>query len=300
MARKFALTVAFIALVSLLWFTTALDDKQNFLWHITSPDGNGEKSYIMGSIHLAYPGLYPLEKPFMEAFEKSQALVVEINVDDLPPGTVTQYIKNHGLAPAQDPRPLLERLKPDTARLLIESGFYNENMARFKPWLAALNIQLQVMTQQGFEAQYGLDKYFMDMAKRQGHPIIALETLGQQMESLSSMSEAESDLFLRSAILEMEALPQIMNDFLETWGNGDVPKFSRIFFKEYDKYPELQPLFQKIIVDRNHTMAAEIILLLDSDSSTKTYFIVVGAGHLVGEENILTLLEDHGYILTQQ
>ncbi len=283
-----------VLLLAALWLVSAAAPAEagNFLWRVTSK--NGGEAYLFGSVHLAHAGIYPLRDPITEAFERSGSLAVEIDIDGLPPGVLNGYLLAHGFSP--DPRPLLERLTPATREALDESGFYRPEMAPLQPWLAALNIQLTVMREHGFEPEYGLDKFFIAQAKGRGVPVLDLETLDDQLKPLAEMSGAESDLFLRSVVLEMDELPATLRTFLDTWNSGDVQGFGEVFFREYDRYPELVPLLDKIIIRRNHRLTARINSLLDRRPPV---FIVVGAGHLVGEQGILALLTARGHTVTQ-
>jgi uncharacterized protein len=52
-------------------------------------------------------------------------------------------------------------------------------------------------------------------------------------------------------------------------------------------YPQLKPLMTKLFDDRNTAMAAKIERFLQTP---KSYFVAVGAGHLVGDQGILSQL----------
>lgn len=265
----------------------------SFLWEVNSPQGG--RAYILGSIHLAYSGLYPLNDDIAAAFDSSAVLVVEINTEEMPQELIDNYIQKHGYA--GDGRPLPERLSPGTRAILEKSGFYSPALDPLKPWLAALVVQLEALQKNGFEARYGLDRHFIEKAWSRKIDILELETIDDQMGLLANMSEEEADLFLRSAILEMDDLPVLMNGFLDTWRRGDAKGFAEIFFKEYDRYPELVPLMDKVIFRRNERMAAKIHELL---LEPRVLFVVIGAGHLVGDQSVLTDLAARGHTVSQR
>ena len=290
--RKKPISVVWALLLASVWLAAAPLMAENFLWQVTTPKGG--RVYIMGSIHLAYEGLYPLRDPIMRAFADSSALAVEIDTEALPDQAMVSFITTHGLS--RDRRPLPERLTEGTRALLEGSGYYNNSMAPMTPWLAALTIQVDELSARGFESKYGLDEYFTNLARDRKIPVVSLETLDDQMGMLAEMTEHESDLFLKSTLLEMEDLPRTIQAFLDTWNSGDVAGFSRVFFEEYDKYPDLIPLLDKIIFRRNKKMADQINRLL---SRKTVYFVVVGAGHLVGDRSILAHLAARGYTITQ-
>ena len=285
-------TFLILAVAAAAW--AAGSGSRHFLWEIKGP--SGQRAYLMGSIHLAHAGLYPLEAPVTEAFQAAGKLVVEINMEDMPPESVAGYIQRFGHS--NDPEPLLTRVTPATGAILRQSGFYTPMMSRMEPWLAALVIQLDILKKNGFESRFGLDKFFIDQAKARQMEIVELETIDEQMGLLVEMNDEESDLFLRATVLEMDDLPKIMDKFLRTWREGDISGFAAVFFDEYDKYPELLPLMDKVIFQRNRRMADRLQRILEG--SPETHFIIVGAGHLVGDPSVLSLLAERGYTATQK
>ena len=54
--------------------------QKNFLWRVQS---KGSTAYVLGSIHLLKKDVYPLSRTIENAFEKSDVLAVEANIDDI-------------------------------------------------------------------------------------------------------------------------------------------------------------------------------------------------------------------------
>jgi uncharacterized protein YbaP (TraB family) len=264
-----------------------------FLWRVTSPAG--AKAYLAGSIHLANPGLYPLPEPFVRAFDEAGSLVVEIDTESLPLKVMSDFIAERGLA---DPGRTLENyLSPATLGLLAESGLNKPSYARYRPWLAALAIQLSALEENGFSARYGLDKHFLDKAAGRRLPVVELETFAEQMNLLAGLSPPEADLFLQVTLREAADLPATMADFWAAWSRGDTGGFAELLFKDFKRHPELSGLLDRIITRRNHIMLERLEPILTT--SKHPPFVVVGAGHLVGREGLLALLDARHYLLEQ-
>lgn len=265
----------------------------NFLWQLSRADGR--QLYIAGSIHLARPELYPLNQTFDQAFEQASALVVELDTTGLSQSELNSFIMDRGVS--TDPRALSQRLSPQTASLLADSGFYSWEMERFEPWLAALVIQSGALELQGFLPEYGLDLYFIRRARQLGLTVLELETPSEQLSLMADMSPEESDLFLRATLMELNELPRILNKFFRAWRTGDTESFGEIFFEEYERYPELKPLLEKVILQRNRQMAQRLELLISQYPAP--LFVVVGGGHLVGQGSLLELLAASGFSVHQ-
>ena len=264
-----------------------------FLWRVTSPAG--VMSYLAGSIHLAGPGLYPLPEPFGRAFDEAGSLVVEIDTEALPLEVISGFIAERGLtAPGQT---LEDHLTPATSGLLAKSGRNRPEYARYRPWLAALAIQLAALEENGFSARYGLDKHFLDQAVAGRLPIVELETFSEQMDILAGLSPEEEELFLQATLREAADLPGAMAGFWEVWRRGDTAGLAELLFRDFRRYPELSGLLDRLIIRRNHLMLERLGPLLTA--SARPPFVVVGAGHLVGEEGLLNLLAAGGYRLEQ-
>jgi uncharacterized protein YbaP (TraB family) len=264
-----------------------------FLWRVTSPAG--ARAYLAGSIHLAGPGLYPLPEPFARAFEESGSLVVEVDTEALPLTVMNDFIAERGLA--EPGRSLEDYLTPEARALLARSGWSRPEYAGYRPWLAALVIQLAALEKNGFSARYGLDKHFLDQAAARRLPVVELETFAEQMDLLADLSSEEAELFLQATLLEAADLPATLADFWAAWLRGDVAGFAELFFRDFARYPELSGLMDRLVIRRNHLMLERLKPLLDA--SGRPPFVVVGAGHLVGREGLLALLAGHDYRLEQ-
>ena len=264
-----------------------------FLWRVTSPAG--ANAFLAGSIHLAGPDLYPLPESFTQAFEESGSLVVEIDTEALPLKVINDFIAERGLAGPG--RTLEDCLTPAGRTLLAQSGLSRPEYARYRPWLAALAIQMAALEENGFFARYGLDKHFLDQAAARRLPIVELETFEEQMSLLADLSPPEADLFLQATLREAADLPATLAEFWTAWLRGDAAGFAELFFRDFERYPELSGLKDRLVTRRNHIMLERLKPLLDV--SGRPPFVVVGAGHLVGREGLLALLARHDYRLEQ-
>ena len=80
------------------------------------------------------------------------------------------------------------------------------------------------------------------------------------------------------------------------WKCGDIDKMGKIITKEFDRFPEASSIYERIFIQRNKNMASKLDGLLKTPYN---YFIVVGAGHLVGDKGLIQLLREKGYSLKQ-
>jgi uncharacterized protein YbaP (TraB family) len=82
------------------------------------------------------------------------------------------------------------------------------------------------------------------------------------------------------------------------WKAGDAEELEQLLItKPLKERPELRGVFVKLFDERNAKMAAKIDALLRKPRQTQ--FVVVGAGHLIGDKGIVRLLEKKGYRVEQ-
>ncbi len=79
MGKRIRITLA--ATLALAWMHAAAIGQEAqgkcFLWKVTSKKAT---VYLLGSIHLCDPSMYPLDPTIVGAFERSDALVLEIDL----------------------------------------------------------------------------------------------------------------------------------------------------------------------------------------------------------------------------
>jgi hypothetical protein len=165
---------------------------------------------------------------------------------------------------------------------------------QFAPWFAAEAISQMQLTQLGFQAQSGVEMYFLERAKTDGKTIGGLETVHDQIalfENLSMDAQAE---YLVSSLEQAHELPQEVDDMVHAWQRGDIAWFATEMASEFGKDPAL---YQSLLASRNRKWIPRIEALLDDD---KNYLVIVGTGHLVGRDSVIELLKKDGVGATQR
>ena len=122
-----------------------------------------------------------------------------------------------------------------------------------------------------------------------------METYEDQLNLFFDMPNEEA--FLANTISQFKDIETDMNDIVAAWKNGDTHQMEEyILVKPQKEYPELKDFYHRIYTDRNIKMTRKIADLL---TLKDTYFVVVGAGHLVGQQGIVNLLKENGFRVTQ-
>ena len=260
-----------------------------FGWRVKSPSTT---AYLVGSIHLAKPDLYPLNPRIESAFGDSGALVVEVDVTQQGGELVQQVMAKASYPPGEDitqhvSKEVLQRA--DTQ--LQKSGMGVPMFAQFKPWFLAQTVLLMELQRLGFSPTNGIDVYFLRKAKGQ-KKIMELETAASQIDLLNSFSDREQELFLLYTIKDIDNTEKNVNEILASWKQGDAQRMEKFLMASVNDMPELRAVYGKLVDDRNESMAKRIDGFLKTQG---TYFIIVGSAHLVGEKGLLNLLKRAGY-----
>lgn len=259
------------------------------------------KVYLLGSIHVGTPDLYPMHKKLTQAFNDSDGLFVEANL--LDPSGMDYYMEK---AMFNDGRTIKDVVSEETyaklQKVAAKLEIPLEELESQKPWLLSNNFSTMMMDGAfGLTAEemamHGVDMQFLLSAYLQQKPIYELEGVNAQVdmfEALSQKAQEESLAAALDGILEpteqSEEDVQLMTDWFTDWINGDVEKFAESLTEmEGDTSEFNQMLFGK----RDEEMAAKLVSVLEEQEGT--FFVVVGAGHLLVDKNIRYHLEQSGY-----
>jgi uncharacterized protein YbaP (TraB family) len=274
-------------------------DKQtkSFLWEVSS-DVN--TIYILGSIHVAKADLYPLGNAIEGAYERSDHVVVEVDITKISDEEMAILLIEKGTYPSgesletQIPEEIYSRLAERLSEL-DPSGLLLQTMNSFEPWVIAIGISDFDYMELGYDAEYGIDLYFLNKALEDDKDILELESAEFQFDLFDSLSDELQIMMLEYAVYN-PITEEEMEGIFNAWSSGNSEEMEQIIFSEIEEYPEYQILYEKIMDERNFIMVDKIEGFLEDDV---IHFIVVGAGHLVGDNGIINLLTESGYVIKQ-
>ena len=229
------------------------------------------------------------------AFDDAEGVVFEVNLNEAQDKAVQQLVLQKALPEAEET--LIGTLSPQTYNLAqqkaAELGLPIEPFHKFEPWFFTFSFLPLKLQQLGFQASYGVDQYFFRQAVAENKEIIALETLEYQISLFDALPAEEQEELLLQTLLELDTLETSFNNLITAWSNGDLEEFAALFLASFAPYPDLE---EKFLTQRNRYWLPTIESLLQQK---KDYLVIVGAGHLVGEEGLIQLLENRGYLIEQ-
>jgi len=288
--KKPTLTLA--VLTVLFSFCALTTQAKSTLWKVSSPKGT---IYIQGSAHVLKAENYPLDPAIEQAYSNSTALVLEVDMGEMMSPKTQQLIM--GKAVLQQPDTLKTVLKPDTYKRLeaiaAEAGVPLEALQQFKPWIATMRITLMKMKKMGLDENLGLDRYFYLKAQADNKAVKGLESIDFQIALLDSLSDENPNDFVTRSITELAQIEDELNNLLKAWETGDFQTLETLINKSFEEFPDQ---FDKFITARNKAWIKQLSGMLNSG---ETHMVVVGAGHLPGEQGVINLLRKKGYTIEQ-
>ena len=267
----------------------AYNDRGLF-WQVKSDNAT---VYLLGSIHYADESFYPLREEIERAFFSSDHLVVEINIDEQKAMRYRELIRQKGSY--QGDRTIRDEISEETYRQLEyrlnRLGMPMHMVHKQKPGVLVLTLTAVQVMNMGLMPDLGIDAYFLRSASKINKNIIELETVDEQLDVFLNITDG--DLLLREALFSLNEADMLMMDMIFCWKKGDEACLEGILFEDaLSSYPSFVSIYDILFFKRNEDMANDIKTFLGSEG---TYFVVIGAGHLVGDKGIPKLLKKSGY-----
>jgi uncharacterized protein YbaP (TraB family) len=261
---------------------------QGFLWEVKS---GKNKMFLLGSIHIGDWELYPLRKEIEESYAQSTHLVVEVDITKSDPAKTQQTIANVGMF--KEDMTLKQTL--DTKRYATLYEFLNPfgikegALDMYKPWFVSVQLEGLKAMKNGLNPQFGIDSYYIAKAQKDKKTIVELETAEQQLTLLSGGSIEDQKKALDYAIDHIHE--DRSKEMLAIWKKGDEAGATKITEQARIADPQA---YKKIFDARDQAMAEKLVTALQS-TTPATYFVVVGAGHMIGARGIDALLQEKGF-----
>lgn len=264
---------------------------QSSVWKVT----HGENTvYLGGTCHLLRKADYPLPKEFDLAYEKSDKLFFEVDPLELQAPEFAMRLLAESAY--QDGRTLKHVLNKEAYEALAEQGRKSnipiEVIHKTKPSIAVMMMALQEYTKAGV-TQEGVDLHFHTKAVKAGKPIGSLETADFQLKLITSIGEGNESAFVLYSLQDLDNVSALYNELIQAWKVGDLKATERLFIDDMKKFPEV---YGQLLKGRNENWLPQIEKML---KDKPTEYVLVGFGHMAGEDGVIELLKAKGYNVSQ-
>lgn len=240
-------------------------------------------SYLFGTIHLICADDAPITDALRAAIASSEALVLEVDISDPMLG---QEMMKSAINPGM--KNIADELSEEDKELI--DSFLTENygmglaqMGMLKPFV----LMSMVIPKYLDCTVTAMDKEVMGLAIADTLPIIGLEEAAFQMSLFDSLDHEEVMGLMVDAFRNIEEDKEEFAAMLENYLAGDLAALYQYVVEE----ESMQLLKESLLDKRNQNW----IPLLEATMQEQPVTVAVGAGHLAGEQGLITLLRGQGY-----
>jgi uncharacterized protein YbaP (TraB family) len=262
------------------------------MWKVADSDTT---IYLFGTIHLLPPGTKWRSPAFDKAAAGSDTLVVETVIDEAhPEATMGELFK---LAISDGLPPLTARVPADKKvafqAAIAKSGIPAAVLDKMDTWAAAFMLLSVQFKDLGLDPASGVESTLRKQFSAGGKPIDQLETNAEQLGFLDRLSEDAQRQFLIGVVEDAAAMKDQFDGMLRDWTHGDVKGIAESFNADLGDAAELK---DALLVRRNANWARWVRGRLDKPG---TVMVAVGAGHLAGDQSVVSFLQKEGVKVTR-
>ncbi|MBF0224898.1 MAG: TraB/GumN family protein [Desulfobacterales bacterium] len=279
----------FIMMILCLFLLTTTIYAESSVWQLKS---DNSKFYIAGSFHALKKSDYPLPTEFETAYKNSEQLVFETYINEISKMETQSILMSKALYNGDETlaKQLSKKAYESLKKYCDTRGFPVENFAKFKPWMVAMALATLEMQKNGINFSDGMDLYFNNKANQDGKPSLGLVSVKEHIDIISSFGDELNDFIIENFIKEMDELVKFIEDLKIAWKTGNEEQIDKyVSGRLREEYPKLYKL---IISDRNQKWLGTVENFIKTGKNT---MVIVGAGHLVGQDSLIKLLAQKGY-----
>ncbi len=257
------------------------------VWKVSK--GN-DHIFVGGTVHILPDSEFPLPKEFEQAYQQADSLVLETKLPNKDDAAMQAKMMKYMLY--SDGEKVGDSLSEKTQRRLknyVSSlGADLAMFERFKPGFL-VTVFAMMEAQKAQLSGAGVDVFYSDKAVSDKKAIEYFETAEFQMAMIASMGEGDEERFIQSSLDQMNDFKQLFLDLLIAWRSGDAEQLNKLAIVPMKEDPNT---LKALLTNRNKNWIPAIQAMFgDKDRE----FVLVGVAHLVGDDNLLALLEAKGY-----
>jgi uncharacterized protein YbaP (TraB family) len=286
-------------LTSLLFTITFIGGTNAQLLYKISGRGLQKPSYIIGTHHLASASFVDQITGAHEAFDAVEQVYGEVDMSKID---ANEALKIMYLADGKNLKDMfseeeMERINAYMRTLLgsdFTNPFINSQFGKMRPFVLATQLTMMqyIRITPGFNPNSLIDSFFQQEAHKCGKSVGGLETSEFQYQLLyGSMSDEEEREALLKIVDDNEAALAEMQELTKLYLNEDVKHLYKLMQRELKNGDMTPEEWEQMLTLRNRNWVAQMPAIMED----KPTLFVVGAGHLIGSEGLITLLKREGY-----
>jgi uncharacterized protein YbaP (TraB family) len=278
----------------------AVPNAEGLLWKIDSKVG--APAYLFGTMHTTEPDLVALSEPVKSALAEAKTVAVEL-ADANGAGAQAEmiaYVTRNGVDfSGRGLEGLTDEQAAEIKRRLEQAGLPSSIAPMLKPWFLGLTLEVSAceLKQMG-AGKPTVDQVVEKTGRDAGAKIVGLETVTEQLEAVSTISEETARRMIRDAIANASSSDDLQATTLALYRGRRVGWYFAMKKETFGDALDVSAYadFLEGIVDRrNKLMFERSKALIDQGGA----LIAVGALHLPGPNGLVELLRKEGYAVSK-
>jgi len=262
---------------------------QPAMWAVRDADST---IFMLGTVHLLRPEMQWRTAALDKAIAEAEELWLELPTTDpaAMSGEMMPLVAKYGLSPGKrlsDVLTLEEMKTLDEAAKL--AGLSAAQLNMFRPWFAALTISNAAVMRAGYDPLSGVDSKIEALFAERGIKPKGLETAELQIKVFAGMTPEQELRYLRETMEEYGDAPIELDAMVDQWARADLAALETMFVSEMKT--EEPDLYAALLTNRNANWVTQIEDILAGEGVS---FMAVGAGHLIGPDSVIAMLEARG------
>lgn len=259
------------------------------MWRITDADNT---LWVFGSVHMLSKDASWRRPELDQALKDAKVVFFELDLSAAATADAQQKTMAVGFNPAGVTlsASLSEEGRARFARMSAKYNFPTPLLERLKPWLASVMVGLIVAESEGASALSGVEIVLYRDIVKAGKKLEALETVEDQLKVFTALSDKDQIALFELTLKQLEDDPDQLKSMFAAWRVGDLVTLEALVVGAIKEAPGA---FADDILRRRNVAWADKLqqFMAGSDDG----LVVVGAGHMLGEDSLITLMEARGF-----
>ncbi|MEO8108711.1 MAG: TraB/GumN family protein [Ginsengibacter sp.] len=254
------------------------------LWRV-SGNGLSQPSFLFGTFHLLCKDDIHFSKQLLNAVKASNEIYMELDMDD--PATLMGGLLYMNMREGKKLRDLYSQ--EDYKRV---TEYFSDTLKtpmmlfeKIKPYFLVALLYPKMMN---CSSPAGVEEELLKIAKENKKEIKGLETMQFQASVFDSIPYEWQAKELLKNIDSFSVYKNEFDEMVDLYKRQDLDSMQNMLLKSEfgsDKYDDL------LLNDRNKNWVKQLKEIMKKES----VFVGVGAGHLTGDEGLISLLKKEGY-----
>jgi len=247
-----------------------------------------QAGYLLGTIHSEDPRVLDFSDAFLDRLRSNEVFAMEMVPDAVTLERLGGYMK---YPRGQSLETVLGSERFDALESALSAYRVAPEFIRMmKPWAAMMTLSTPPP-----DTGFFMDLSLSLRASGNGLEVVGLETLEEQLSFLENMPMPMQLELLDQAIAESDRVVEVHDQMVNAYLQNSLPALQTLSDEQLGEVgADAKNYFVEFgIHARNRRMADSLLKLLGN----RTVFAAVGALHLPGEQGLIDILRQHGYVL---